>query len=92
MRHLAQGRAVLDLCCYTGGFAVNALAGGATHVTGGCLSQHPSCNLPKKLENLQSVSTTVKTGLNFHVTVSFWQMCTIQPRALVLHTTAVLIF
>ncbi|KAL3134015.1 hypothetical protein ABBQ32_008452 [Trebouxia sp. C0010 RCD-2024] len=34
MRHLAEGRAVLDLCCYTGGFALNALAGGATHVTG----------------------------------------------------------
>lgn len=34
LRHLAQGRAVLDLCCYTGGFALNALAGGATHVTG----------------------------------------------------------
>lgn len=34
MRHLAQGRAVLDLCCYTGGFALNALAGGAAHVTG----------------------------------------------------------
>lgn len=34
IRHLAQGRAVLDLCCYTGGFALHALAGGATHVTG----------------------------------------------------------
>ena len=36
MRHLAQGRALLDLCCYTGGFALNALAGGANHVTGAC--------------------------------------------------------
>jgi len=34
MRHLSQGKAVLDLCCYTGGFALNALAGGARHVTG----------------------------------------------------------
>lgn len=34
MRHLSQGKAVLDLCCYTGGFALNALAGGAHHVTG----------------------------------------------------------
>ncbi|KAL0039616.1 hypothetical protein WJX77_003474 [Trebouxia sp. C0004] len=34
IRHLSQGKAVLDLCCYTGGFALNALAGGAHHVTG----------------------------------------------------------
>ena len=34
-RHLSRGKAVLDLGCYTGGFALNALAGGASHVTGG---------------------------------------------------------
>ena len=34
IRQLAQGKRVLDLCCYTGGFALNALAGGALHVTG----------------------------------------------------------
>ena len=34
LRHLAQGRTVLDLCCYTGGFALSALTGGAAHVTG----------------------------------------------------------
>lgn len=30
---LAAGRSVLDLCCYTGGFSVNAALGGATEVT-----------------------------------------------------------
>jgi len=32
-RQLASGREVLDLCCYSGGFALNALAGGAASVT-----------------------------------------------------------
>jgi 23S rRNA (cytosine1962-C5)-methyltransferase len=32
VRSLAAGRAVLDGFCYTGGFAIAALAGGATHV------------------------------------------------------------
>ncbi|MBI2922738.1 MAG: class I SAM-dependent rRNA methyltransferase [Planctomycetes bacterium] len=30
---LARGRAALDLCCYTGGFAVHAALGGARNVT-----------------------------------------------------------
>ena len=33
IRALAQGRRVLDGFCYTGGFALAALAGGAAHVT-----------------------------------------------------------
>jgi 23S rRNA (cytosine1962-C5)-methyltransferase len=33
VRGLAAGREVLDCFCYTGGFALNALAGGAAHVT-----------------------------------------------------------
>jgi len=33
LRNLARGRTVLDCFCYTGGFALNALAGGATAVT-----------------------------------------------------------
>ena len=33
VRELAGGRRVLDLCCYTGGFALNAAKGGATSVT-----------------------------------------------------------
>ncbi|KFM29068.1 Ribosomal RNA large subunit methyltransferase I [Auxenochlorella protothecoides] len=34
LRQLSKGKRVLDLCCYTGGFALNAAAGGATHVLG----------------------------------------------------------
>ena len=33
MRALAAGREVLDGFCYTGGFAIAALAGGAKHIT-----------------------------------------------------------
>ena len=33
LRQLAQGRDVLDCFCYTGGFALNALAGGARRVS-----------------------------------------------------------
>ncbi len=32
LRRLARGRRVLDVCCYTGGFALNAAAGGAREV------------------------------------------------------------
>jgi len=32
LRHLAEGRDVLDCFCYTGGFTLNALAGGAKSV------------------------------------------------------------
>ncbi len=34
LRNLVKGKRVLDLCCYTGGFALNAAMGGAAHVTG----------------------------------------------------------
>ncbi|KAK9814163.1 hypothetical protein WJX72_001460 [[Myrmecia] bisecta] len=34
IRSLAKGKRVLDLCCYTGGFAMCAAVGGASHVTG----------------------------------------------------------
>ena len=34
LRDLARGKTVLDCFCYTGGFAINALAGGASAVTG----------------------------------------------------------
>ena len=33
VRELARGRKVLDLCCYTAGFALNAARGGAKQVT-----------------------------------------------------------
>ncbi len=31
---LSKGKEVLDLCCYTGGFAIYAAKGGAARVTG----------------------------------------------------------
>ena len=34
VRALAAGRRVLDVCCYTGGFSLNAAYGGAAEVTG----------------------------------------------------------
>lgn len=34
VRTLAAGRRVLDLCCYSGGFALSAAAGGAAEVLG----------------------------------------------------------
>ena len=35
IRALADGKRVLDLCCYSGGFALSAAKGGASEVTGG---------------------------------------------------------
>jgi 23S rRNA G2069 N7-methylase RlmK/C1962 C5-methylase RlmI len=34
VRSLARGRRVLDMCCYSGGFALSAAAGGAAQVLG----------------------------------------------------------
>jgi len=34
VRNLAAGRRVLDVCCYSGGFALNAAIGGASNVLG----------------------------------------------------------
>lgn len=31
---ISEGQKVLDLCCYSGGFSLNALRGGAINVTG----------------------------------------------------------
>lgn len=31
---ISEGQRVLDMCCYSGGFALNALCGGAVNVTG----------------------------------------------------------
>lgn len=31
---ISDGQKVLDICCYTGGFALNAACGGALGVTG----------------------------------------------------------
>lgn len=34
LRTLCRNKTVLDLCCYSGGFSLNAAVGGASHVTG----------------------------------------------------------
>jgi 23S rRNA (cytosine1962-C5)-methyltransferase len=39
VRNLAKGRAVLDLCCNSGGFALNAAAGGAAKVVAADLDE-----------------------------------------------------
>lgn len=33
---ISDGQRVLDICCYTGGFALNAAGGGALSITGTC--------------------------------------------------------
>lgn len=35
---ISEGQKVLDICCYTGGFALNAGGGGALSVTGTFIS------------------------------------------------------
>lgn len=35
---ISEGRKVVDICCYTGGFALNAAVGGALSVTGTFIS------------------------------------------------------
>lgn len=37
---ISEGQKVLDICCYTGGFALNAARGGALSVTGMLISFH----------------------------------------------------
>ena len=46
IRRLAAGKRVLDLCCYSGGFALNAALGGASAVTGALLSHPGTLPLP----------------------------------------------
>ncbi len=50
---LAQGRTVLDLCCYTGGFAISAALAGATDVTGVDLDEN-SIAMAKRNANLNN--------------------------------------
>lgn len=54
LAELARGRAVLDLCCYSGGFAVAAKKGGATAVTAVDLDAEPIA-LAKENANLNQV-------------------------------------
>ncbi|GFP81672.1 ribosomal rna large subunit methyltransferase i [Phtheirospermum japonicum] len=53
---ISEGQKVLDICCYTGGFALNAASGGALSVTG-VDSSAPALDIAKKnivLNNLDS--------------------------------------
>jgi 23S rRNA (cytosine1962-C5)-methyltransferase len=50
---LAEGRTVLDLCCYTGGFAISAALAGATDVTGVDLDED-SISMAKRNANLNN--------------------------------------
>ncbi|KAG8363073.1 hypothetical protein BUALT_Bualt18G0089600 [Buddleja alternifolia] len=53
---ISKGQKVLDICCYTGGFALNAALGGALSVTG-VDSSSPALNIAKEnivLNNLGS--------------------------------------
>ena len=50
---LADGRTVLDLCCYTGGFAISAALAGATDVTGVDLDEN-SIAMAKRNANLNN--------------------------------------
>ncbi|KAK4439536.1 Ribosomal RNA large subunit methyltransferase I [Sesamum alatum] len=53
---ISEGQEVLDICCYTGGFALNAVRGGALSVTG-VDSSSPALDIAKEniaLNNLDS--------------------------------------
>lgn len=51
LRSLASGSSVLDLCCYSGGFALNAALGGASYITG-VDSSSPALELAKSNASL----------------------------------------
>jgi len=63
---LAAGRTVLDLCCYTGGFAISAALAGATEVTGVDLDE-TAVAMAKRNSNINSA------GVRFtHADVFTW--------------------
>lgn len=51
LRSITRGSTVLDLCCYSGGFALNAALGGASHTIGKQVWTHPRLlwNLQKRM-------------------------------------------
>lgn len=59
VRSLAKGRSVLDLCCNSGGFAMNAVVGGASKVLAGDLDEvmveHTQHNAKANKLSLQAV-------------------------------------
>jgi 23S rRNA (cytosine1962-C5)-methyltransferase len=54
LKELSPGRSVLDLCCYTGGFSVQAALGGASEVIGVDLDEAP-LQLAKKNADVNQV-------------------------------------
>lgn len=57
VRSLSKGRTVLDVCCYSGGFALNAAFGGAIHVTG-IDSSLPALELAEENAKLNDFSSS----------------------------------
>lgn len=57
VRSLSKGRTVLDVCCYSGGFALNAAFGGAVHVTG-IDSSLPALELAEENAKLNDFSSS----------------------------------
>ncbi|KAK6934734.1 S-adenosylmethionine-dependent methyltransferase [Dillenia turbinata] len=55
---ISNGQRVLDLCCYSGGFALNAALGGATDVTGVDTSM-PALELAKENIALNKLGTNI---------------------------------
>lgn len=53
-RSLVEGKSVLDLCCYTGGFAISAALGGASEVTAVDLDEE-AIAMAKRNANLNGV-------------------------------------
>lgn len=68
VRALAHGKTVLDVFCYHGGFALNALLGGATHVTAVDSSAHALAALERNLIlNADTLPRQRDDGSNVHL-------------------------
>ncbi len=69
LRRLAQGRQVLDCFCYSGGFALNALAGGAASVLAIDVSQEALalCRENADLNHLPQERLNLQEGNAFHL-------------------------
>lgn len=66
-RSIARDRAVLDLCCYSGAFALNAAMGGARHVTG-VDSSLPALELANENLDLNKFNTNIVSFVKADVT------------------------
>ncbi|KAH9619710.1 hypothetical protein KSS87_005341 [Heliosperma pusillum] len=64
---IAKGKSVLDICCYSGGFALNALKGGAAFVTG-VDSSLPALELAKENVILNDLDPDTVTFLKHDAT------------------------